>query len=219
MKSTTLGAVILAAGGATRFGAPKQLALFQGESLVRKAARTALIAECSPVVIVCGKQIEAIETILEDLPVKVVLNTRWNHGIGTSICRGVEAALEERPAPSALVLMTCDQPFVTPRTISCLAAAAAATNRSIAASSYGNSLGIPAFFHANWFSTLRQLPAQAGAKCLLTLHREQVTAVDFPEGAYDIDCPGDLERFAALPSYPNDPMRVGPDRSIVPVNA
>ena len=200
MKSAILGAVILAAGGATRFGRPKQLALFDGEPLVHRAVRIALAAECSPVVVVCGSESEAIRALLQDLPMEVVRNAQWSRGIGTSIRRGVEAVVARKPSPDALVLMACDQPFVTPRTIRRLAEAAA-ERRGIAASSYGSSLGIPTLFGAKWFSALRRLPAETGAKSLLRLHREDVAAVDFPAGAYDIDLPADLEHCAALCAY------------------
>ena len=50
-----LGAVILAAGGSSRLGRPKQLLAFGGETLVRRAVRAALETGCDPVIVVVGE--------------------------------------------------------------------------------------------------------------------------------------------------------------------
>lgn len=49
-----VAAIVLAAGASTRLGTPKQHVLYQGEPLVRRAARSALEAGASPVLVVLG---------------------------------------------------------------------------------------------------------------------------------------------------------------------
>ena len=49
-----VAAIVLAAGGSSRMGSPKQLLRFGGESLVRRAATTALGSHCSKVFVVVG---------------------------------------------------------------------------------------------------------------------------------------------------------------------
>ncbi|HKP93984.1 MAG TPA: NTP transferase domain-containing protein, partial [Chthoniobacterales bacterium] len=51
----TIGAVILAAGGSSRFGQPKQLLSWRGETLIRRAVRAASEARCDPVIVVAGE--------------------------------------------------------------------------------------------------------------------------------------------------------------------
>lgn len=50
-----VGAVVLAAGGSTRFAQPKQLAIFRGETFVRRIVAAADEAECAPIVLVVGR--------------------------------------------------------------------------------------------------------------------------------------------------------------------
>ena len=55
-----IGAVVLAAGGSSRLGRPKQLLSFRGQTLVRRAVRAATEAQCDPIIVVIGPDGEAI---------------------------------------------------------------------------------------------------------------------------------------------------------------
>ena len=46
--------IVLAAGASSRLGRPKQLLMFEGEPLIRRAARIALEAGGGPVVVMLG---------------------------------------------------------------------------------------------------------------------------------------------------------------------
>src|SRR5213078_4433048 len=60
-----IGAVVLAAGGSSRFGRPKQLLTFHGETLVRRAVRAAAEAGCNPVIVVAGDLADSIRSELD----------------------------------------------------------------------------------------------------------------------------------------------------------
>jgi molybdenum cofactor cytidylyltransferase len=105
-----VGALILAAGGSTRFGERKQFLQFEGETLLRRVAKAAHEAGCARVVVVAGNSADRVNAELHDLPVHVVQNVEWRCGIGTSIKRGVAHL---RHAGSAIVILACDQPFVS----------------------------------------------------------------------------------------------------------
>jgi len=68
------GVVVLAAGGSSRMGEPKQLLDIEGRSLLRRAAGAALEAGCGPVVVVVGSAAERMRTELAGLPVRIVRN-------------------------------------------------------------------------------------------------------------------------------------------------
>jgi molybdenum cofactor cytidylyltransferase len=190
-----IAAVILAAGASTRMGTPKQLLQFQGRSLLRSVTETAIAAQCSPIVIVLGARIELIQHEVSDLPVQVVENPEWQTGMGSSIRIGIQALIDRTTVVNGAILLLCDQPFLLPSLIRQLKSRYWSTQPSIVASTYQNTVGVPALFHAALFPELMQLNQLEGAKKVIQRHRHAVVTVDFPEGAIDIDTPQDYQRY------------------------
>jgi molybdenum cofactor cytidylyltransferase len=92
-----IAGVILAAGGSTRYGEPKQLLDWRGEPFVRVAARTALSAGLDPVLVITGARAVEVEAALHDLPVVIVRNEAWQEGQASSIRAGVNALAPSQP--------------------------------------------------------------------------------------------------------------------------
>jgi molybdenum cofactor cytidylyltransferase len=190
-----IGAVILAAGASTRMGRPKQLLQFCGQTLVRRGASVAVEAGCRPVVVVTGAHAVATRDALSGLDVQEAENQQWPSGISSSIRVGVEAVVRASPQTAAIILMLCDQPFVTQELIARIVAAHRETGRSIIASRYGGSYGVPALFGKKYFAQLTALEDALGAKRLIQKQIADVQLVDFPQGEIDIDTPDDLSRL------------------------
>jgi molybdenum cofactor cytidylyltransferase len=132
-----VGAVVLAAGPSTRMGRPKQLLQFGGQTMLRRAVSVALEAGCRPVVVVTGANAAASREALRGLDVREAENQQWESGITSSVRVGIEAVVMLDPESVAVVLMLCDQPFVTRDIIAGLVAAYRETGCSIVASRYG----------------------------------------------------------------------------------
>ena len=192
-----IGAVILAAGGSSRFGKPKQLVRFEGRTLVEHAIEAAVGGGCQPVVLVIGSDGSAVRTVISDATISLVENARWSEGIGTSIDAGMRRLLELAPDSEAVVLLVCDQPFVTDQIVTRLVQQWRETGKTIVASRYSDTLGVPALFAASCVEELLRLPPDSGAKPIILLHPERVATVPFPEGATDIDTLQDYDRIAA----------------------
>ena len=190
-----VGAIILAAGGSSRFGQAKQLLSFQGESLVRRAVRGAIEAGCACVNVVVGDARDRIETELRETPAVIVENPEWQRGLGTSIHCGLRHLLSSQPELDAVVLLACDQPFVDASVITSLLAQQDNTRKPIVACSYANTLGIPALFDRACFESLLALPDDSGAKALIESRSADVAQIEFEKGAIDIDTPADFERI------------------------
>jgi molybdenum cofactor cytidylyltransferase len=190
-----VGAIILAAGGSSRFGQPKQLLPFRGESLVRRAVRAAAEAGCKRIAVVAGEQRDLIETELRETPAFVIHNSNWERGLGTSIRVGLQHLLGAHPPADAVVLLACDQPFVDARTISALVTMQEDSGKPIVASRYANAFGVPALFDRSFFAALLALPDDSGAKTLIESRGNAVAEIAFEEGAIDIDTPSDFERL------------------------
>jgi molybdenum cofactor cytidylyltransferase len=189
---TRAAVVVLAAGGSSRMGRPKQLLPVGGRTLLRRVAELAV--ECGPTVIVLGAAAGRLTTELDGLPVTVAENPDWDRGPGTSVAAGVKAVDE---SADAVVFLLCDQPAVTADHVRRLIAAHETTGRPMAASGYGGSVGVPALFARELFPALRTLDPAAGAKQLLARNPERVAVIPFPNGAIDLDTPVDYERWLA----------------------
>ena len=190
-----VGVVVLAAGGSSRMGSPKQLLFYGGQTLIRRAAETALRSSSQRVVVVVGSRAQHMRDELDGLSLSVVENRDWQTGMSSSIRAGLE---ELAPVdPDGIVIMLCDQPFVTPTLLNKLVETHNLTGRPIVASSYKEIHGVPAFFSRELFPKLSALTADEGARRLILEHPELVASVNFPPASIDIDTPQEHLQFLA----------------------
>ncbi|NBD13895.1 MULTISPECIES: NTP transferase domain-containing protein [Corallococcus] len=183
--------VVLAAGGSSRLGQPKQLLRHEGTSLVRRAAELALAA--SPVVaVVLGARHEEVRARLDGLAVRCVDNPDWALGQGTSLRAGLRAL---PPDVDAALLMLCDQLRVDAAHLRALIDTFERERAPIVASAYAGTRGVPALFSRALFPELEALPPTGGARGLIARDPSRVAEVPLPGGEEDVDTPGDLARL------------------------
>ena len=194
---SAVGIVILAAGASTRMGSPKQLLRFNDQSLLRRAAETALASDCRPIIVVLGAHAGLLLPEVENLPVRCVVNSDWMQGMGSSITTGVQVLLQETipdiPETHGVIFMLCDQPYVSPQLLDQLVAVSRDTNAPVVACDYSETLGVPAYFDRSLFPELMGLQGDEGARKVIQRHRSEAASVSFPEGILDIDTPEDFQ--------------------------
>jgi molybdenum cofactor cytidylyltransferase len=191
-----IGLVILAAGGSVRLGSPKQLLQFEGRTLLRRAAETALASACKPIVVVLGDRVELLEAQLRDLPVRVARNPNWASGMGSSIQVGLHRLLtDRRDQIEGAVFMVCDQPLIRSSDIDRLCFSFVETGCGVISSAYDGTNGVPVLFGAKYFSELENLPPNEGARRLIGRHSEDHHSVSLPLAAFDVDTSADYERL------------------------
>lgn len=187
----TIAAVVLAAGGSTRLGEPKQLLRdHSGELLVHKVAREAHEAGCRPVVVVVGADADRVRAAVNELDVIVERNEQWQSGLSTSIRAGIAALSDVTGA----LLLTCDMPSVGVAHVKSLLESSINGQQRVA-STYGDTVGIPAVIPAFEFADLRLLEGDKGAKSLL--NREGTVLIPLEGGAFDLDTPNDVASWRA----------------------
>lgn len=167
-------------------GGPKALLRIGDESLLRRMARVALEAGCAPVLAVVGDWAPG----LDDMAVQVLVNPGAAEGMASSLRLGIAALPVD--AETALIL-TVDQPAVDAVLLRALLALAARDPDRPTVCAYADTLGIPAVVPRRLFAELKSLHGDQGAKQILV--REGAVALPFPEGAFDLDTPEDLERL------------------------
>jgi molybdenum cofactor cytidylyltransferase len=192
-RAPSVAIILLAAGASTRMGRPKQLLTYDGHTFLRKAAEAAAASVCRPLLVVLGAYADQLQSEIDGLLVRSVINDRWAEGMGSSIRAGLEALkhCDREGAAKAVVLMLCDQPFVTAAVINNLVTAFRSNSKGIVASEYGGIVGVPALFAREYFAALAALSGAAGAKQIIADHTSDVVRVSFPKGITDIDTPED----------------------------
>lgn len=190
-----VAAVILAAGGSARFRQPKQFALFQGETFIKRIVAAASQAGCVPVVVVTGEDSAQIKSELTQFTVTIAMNPDWQSGLASSIVVGIRHAMNLAPGIDAAVLLTCDQPFVNAAVLTQLTQLRLTTGKPIIASAYAGTLGIPALFDRSCFSDLLRLKEDSGAKGIILARPHDVMSFDFSAGQIDVDTAADYEKL------------------------
>lgn len=171
---------------------PKQLLIYEGQTLIRRAAETAIASVCRPVVVVLGANALPVGAELE-LPVLVTHNREWETGMGSSICAGLEAALAADAGIDGVVIMLCDQPFVTAELIDNLIERRRETAKTIVATEYRGARGVPALFARELFAEIGRLNGHEGARQIIRNHPDDTAVVPFAGAAIDIDTRQDYE--------------------------
>ncbi len=188
----TVFAVVLAAGGSQRFGRNKLLESVQGEPLVRRAASLAreVCGDCS--LLVAGHERAAVTAAAGGGAKFIVVNDRYEEGIGGSIALAARAVSH---AADALLLLFADQPFVTAQHLRALIAEWGGASNVIAATAFSGIMGPPVLFPRSAFAALGELSGDQGAKSLLQSPDFDVRTVPFEAAAIDIDTPADLQKL------------------------
>lgn len=190
LKGLRIGCALLAAGGSTRLGRPKQLLSYDGEPLVRYVLQQLQAAALTRYAVVLGSGAAAVESVLAAHGCDSLDNPAWAEGIASSI--RVATAWARAHQLDALLLAACDQPRLTTNHVRALCTAHARQAAAVA-SGYGGTCGIPAIFGLEWYARLEALAGDRGAGALLR-NDPNVVVVDWPDGAVDVDTEDEARR-------------------------
>jgi molybdenum cofactor cytidylyltransferase len=184
--------IILAAGGASRFGQPKPLLEWRGQPFVRRVTLTALEAGLKPVVIVTGNASDAVQNSVEDLPVQTVYNPEWQTGQSSSIKAGINAL---PPQSGATFFLMADQPQVTSEILSAQLDLYRRTLAPIVAPLIGGKRGNPVLFDQATFPALRSITGDSGGRQVFS--QFHVTWLEWNDVSLllDVDTPEDYQRL------------------------
>jgi CTP:molybdopterin cytidylyltransferase MocA len=192
----SLHAIVLAAGGATRFGSAKQLVRIGDRPLLSLIAGRAAEVVGHALLIVLGAQAAELAPLLKHSAGSTVVNRDWREGLASSIRTGI-ARLP--PSCAGAMLVLADQACVTAEDLRRLAGAWRRQPLCVAAAQYSGSVGAPAIFPRHLFSELSDLRGDSGARVLLKRHADTLVKVPMTSAAFDLDTPDDLLELSKTP--------------------
>jgi molybdenum cofactor cytidylyltransferase len=182
---------ILAAGGSTRLGQPKQLVQWRGTTLLQHAVDTAC-AVAPRVLLTLGADADALwRTLRVPSSLERVDVPDHRDGMSASL-RAAIARVEEDAAVDRLLVTLVDQYAIDDAWLHGLLTLADAHPRRMVASRYDGLRGVPAAFPRDVFPALAALHGDQGARSLL---RDEPDAIDFIAA----HAPGDVDTPAQMP--------------------
>jgi CTP:molybdopterin cytidylyltransferase MocA len=198
-----IGGLVLAAGAATRFGAPKQLAYLDGVPLLEHALRTMTAAPVGRVVVVLGSGADEIARAVDLYGAEPLVCARWDEGQSASLACG----LAELADCDAVVVTLGDQPRVSPDAIRRVIAARASSvepdgsrdagGAAAVRATYGGNPGHPVLLERELFGQLRNVTGDKGARNLLLSVQVRDVPCDDLGGGEDVDTPAELDALRA----------------------
>lgn len=186
-----IAAVVLAAGSASRFGEQKLLLPLSGKPLIRWTVENVLASQVEDVIVVLGKEAEAVQEALEGLPVRFLVNPRYPEGMSSSLQAGVSSL---GPAAEAALIVLGDQPQITPAIINQLIETYRESSKPIVVPLYEGIRGNPVLFDASLFPELEAVRGDQGAREVVVKDPGRVESVPFPfPMPLDVDTRDDYE--------------------------
>ncbi len=190
---TGVWAIVLAAGGGSRFGGGKLLAKLGGQPIIEAVLDNLREAPVDEIIVVVGA--ERLREVCERYGVRTVANEEWERGQSTSVLTGLRAS-----GGRAAVVLLGDQPFVGAEAVERLVAAFA-EGATVAVATYEGKRRNPVLFSREVWPLLEtELVGDEGARSVLRRHPELVVEVPC-EGVgdpTDVDTREDLRHLEEM---------------------
>ena len=192
----TIGAVILAAGYASRLGTPKPLLPLGRSTAVEEAITRFHKAGIEQVKVVVGFQADRITPLLDHLGVDWVLNEQYDRGMFSSVLTGVQS-LESRV--EAFFLLPVDIPLVKPTTIRMLSAAYGNGHSWVIYPCFQGERGHPPLIATACLPKDLSFDHPGGLRAFLLQYEHMARDIEVVDQAILMDCdtPADYEKMKA----------------------
>ncbi len=192
----TVTTVILAAGQSVRFQGIKQLADIHGQPMVCHSLGVfyqdqQLLDGVDHLLLVLGAAREDIQRAIPAY-VNTFYASNWAQGMGASLAQVLQVIPR---STTHLLVCLADQIQLVTTDMHGLLKASGCYPQQIIASEYANRPGVPAVFPSAYFSQLKALSGDHGARSLLRQQHNNTRLVAMPNAQFDIDTPEDLAKY------------------------
>ena len=174
-ESQFVAGLVLAAGGSSRLGEPKQLLPYRGSTLLGSVLDTARSVAFDQLVVALGGAASDVQSAVDLTDADVVVNEGYGEGCSSSIAAALPAL---HAHVDTLVLMLGDQPGVDPATVDALITGRGSA--PFAVCRYEDGRGHPLAFARSVFPDLANLHGDKGVWKLMDRHATDVADVPVP---------------------------------------
>ena len=190
-------AVVLAAGGSTRMGRPKQLAELDGRPLLAHVLAAVDTAPVDRVVVALGGAADAVLEQVDLGRAEPLVVEGWAAGMGHVLASTLAQAGDDW---EAVVVLLGDQPLVPGGAVARVVEAWRAGAGPVVTATYGGRPGHPRLFDRRLLPDLLRLTGDTGARDLLATHPDRVHRVEVGDlgSDADVDVEADLVRVGHL---------------------
>lgn len=192
IMSRQLAGIVLAAGGSSRFGSPKQLLPWRETTVLNSVIFTALKTGLEPVIVVLGANADQIEPGLPEDCV-VVRNVAWSEGQSSSLRLGLAQLSEE---VDGVLMLLGDQPQVHPHFCSSIVQRGLETGR-ITIPYVNDRRANPVYFPKHTLKRLGEVTGDRGGRAITSDFQVELLPWLDDCMALDIDTPEDYEKLKA----------------------
>jgi len=197
MRGGPVLGVVLAAGGSTRMGRPKQLAELDGRPLLAHVLAAVDAAPVDRVVVALGGAADAVLEQVDLGRAEPLVVDGWAAGMGHVLASTLAKAGDDW---EAVVVLLGDQPLVPGGAVARVVEAWRSGAGPVVTATYGGRPGHPRLFDRGLLPELLRLTGDTGARDLLATHPDRVHRVEVGDlgSDTDIDVEADLERVGHL---------------------
>jgi|TARA_B110000971_G_scaffold221981_1_gene272184 molybdenum cofactor cytidylyltransferase len=189
-----IAVLVLAAGKSSRMKTPKQLVKIGTNFLLEHVLSKSKCINTNHVYCVLGANEALIRREISATNVHFIYNPNFNEGLSSSIVSGI-SEIEMKPQNyDAVFILLGDQPAIEKIYLKAMIALFSENESKIIASNYRGKLGVPAIFPKNYFSELKKMSGDFGARDILNKNSD-VLSLKKQTNFIDIDTEEDLQTF------------------------
>jgi molybdenum cofactor cytidylyltransferase len=188
-----IAALVMAAGGSSRLGRPKQLEPWAGNTLLGHVLDQIRKLPFDHIFVVIGASSDEIIDSVDLEGCTVVENPEWEEGMASSLRVGLDAVLR-LSRTDAVAIFLGDQPEIDADVVERLIKARKGSKRQAIVPKYRYTWGNPVIVESPLWPRLMSLEGDEGAKGLLQAHQEWVLEIWFEHRPpRDVDTAADIE--------------------------
>ncbi|MGQ0847609.1 MAG: nucleotidyltransferase family protein [Actinomycetota bacterium] len=190
-----IAALVLAAGGSSRLGRPKQLEPWGNTTLLGRILSQVAEMPFDDRFVVLGASCDEVLATVDLSQWTVVENPEWGDGMASSLRVGLDAVLRLTRADAAAIFLG-DQPDIDPEVVHALIETRRKSKRMAIVPKYRYTWGNPVLVERSLWPRLMGLEGDEGAKRLLQAHPDWVDEVWVEQmPPRDVDTTTDVEEL------------------------